>query len=104
MPDSQRHAFDECDEDIARLYLKTASDQLNKMRVAVRSKSRAQVQRLAHSLLGASAMLGLVGIAKLLRELEQAASGDHFIEAARFMGLLKGEFVHVRRQCGLRFP
>ena len=75
MPEIQRHAFDECDEDIAKLYLKTASDQLRKMGVAARSKSMANLQRLAHSLSGASAFLGLTQMAKLLCGLEQAALG-----------------------------
>lgn len=104
MPEIQRHALEECDEDIARLYLKTASDQLKKMGVAVRSKSMAEVQRLAHSLSGASAFLGLKEMAKLLCELEQAASRDHSKDASRFIGLLKKEFGHVQRQYGLRFP
>jgi len=129
VPEIQRHAFDECDEDIAKLYLKTASDQLRKMGVAARSKSMANLQRLAHSLSGASAFLGLTQMAKLLCGLEQAAwracassrrsqgcSGgggpkgatarrrDHSKEANQFIGLLKEEFGHVQRQCNLRFP
>jgi HPt (histidine-containing phosphotransfer) domain-containing protein len=103
MPKLQRHAFDECDEDIAKLYLKTASNQLKIMGVAARSKSMADVQRLAHHLSGASAFLGLTGMAKLLSELEQAASRDHSKEANRFIGLLQEEFVQVQRQCGQRF-
>jgi HPt (histidine-containing phosphotransfer) domain-containing protein len=104
LPETQRQAFDECDEDIARLYLKTASAQLKKMGAAARTKSMADVQRRAHKLSGASAFLGLTEMAKLLCELEQAASRDHSKEARRFIGLLKEEFGHVQRQCGLRFP
>ncbi len=104
MPDIQRNALDECDEDIAALYLKTATQQLRKIAVAARAKSMAEVQRLAHRLSGASAFLGLKGMAKLLCELEQAASRDQSKEASRFIGLLKEEFGLVQRQYGLRFP
>jgi HPt (histidine-containing phosphotransfer) domain-containing protein len=97
MPDIKKHPLAECDEDIAKLYLKTASDQLRKIAVAARSKSMAKVQRLAHSLSGASAFLGLKEMAKLLRELEQAASRDHSKEASRLIALLKEEFDHVQR-------
>ena len=96
MPDIQRHALDECDEDIAELYLKTASKQLKEMDIAASSKSMPEVQRLAHSLSGASAFLGLKEMAKLLCELEQAASQGQSKEANRFIGLLKEEFDHVQ--------
>jgi HPt (histidine-containing phosphotransfer) domain-containing protein len=101
MPGMKRSALEACDEDIARLYLKTASDQLGKMGIAARSKSMAEVQRLAHNLSGASAFLGLKKMAKLLCGLEQAAMKEHSKEANRFIERIKEEFGHTQRRCGL---
>ena len=58
MANIQRHDFDGHDEDIARLYLKTAANQIKGMTTALRSESMADIQQQAHKLSGSSAFLG----------------------------------------------
>src|ERR1019366_4505978 len=59
MPNKQRRDFEGCDDDIAKLYLMTAAREIRKMVAAVRSKSLAELQRVAHKLSGSSAFLRL---------------------------------------------
>jgi len=96
MPNNQRDDLVGCDEDIAELYLKTAANQLKKMAAAASSKSMAEIQRLAHKLGGSSAFLGLKVMAKLLKELDQAAEGNEPKEARRLLGLIKEEFTQIQ--------
>ena len=97
MPDIQKSPLEECDEDIALLYLKTASNQLKRMNEAAHSKSMPKLQRLAHKLCGASGYLGLTGMAKISKDLEQAASRNEWDEALQFLGLAKAEYGQVQQ-------
>src|ERR1035438_9867271 len=96
MPNAQRHDFDGCDEDIAKLYLKTAAQQIKSMAIALHSKSMAKIQRIAHKLSGSSAFLGLRPIASLSDQLAEAASQDQAREAGRLLGLIQEEFGEIQ--------
>lgn len=91
------HELDGCDEDIATLYMKTAANQIKGMTAALRSRSMADIQRQAHKLSGSSAFLGLQDLAKLLKELEKAASLNHSKDASRLLVLIKAEFGQIQR-------
>jgi len=97
MSKMMRHDLEGCDEDIAQLYVKTAANQIKGMGAALRSKSMAGLQRLSHKLSGSSAFLGLKTMAKLLSDLEQAASREASKEAVRLFGLIKKEFARIRQ-------
>jgi len=97
MADLQRHDFDGCDDDIVKLYLKTAANQIKGMTTALRSESMADIQRRAHKLSGSSAFLGLQDITKLLKELEEAASRNQSKDAGRLLALVKEEFGQIQR-------
>jgi len=97
MPKIQRHDLDGCDEDIAKLYLKTTANQIKKMAAALRSKSLAKIPPVAHKLSGLSGFLELKAMAKLLRELEKAAFRDEPKEAGRLLGLIEEEFSQIQR-------
>jgi len=92
----QRHDLDDCDEDIAQLYLKSATDQIKKLAAAAQSNTMAEVQRFAHKLAGSSGFLGLKEMAKLLSELEKAADRHDSKEIVRLLSLVKEEFAQVR--------
>ena len=98
MPDMERYDLDECDEDIAALYLKTAAHQIKRITAAIHAKSMANVQRLAHKLAGSSGFLGLKIIAKFLGELEKAAARGDSKEAVRLLDLIKEEFGQIQRR------
>src|ERR1035438_6412465 len=66
MPKIRRHDLDGCDDDIAKLYLKTAANQIKRMAAAIRSKSMPGVQQFAHKLSGSSGFLELKEMAILL--------------------------------------
>jgi len=101
---SQRHDLDACDEDIAELYLKLAANNIKGMMIALRSKSMAKIQQVAHKFSGSSAFLQLKTMAKLLKELELAASRGESKEAAHLLGLIKEEFGQIQRYRSSRTP
>jgi DNA-binding NarL/FixJ family response regulator/HPt (histidine-containing phosphotransfer) domain-containing protein len=102
MPKTERHDLDRCDDDIAKLYLKTAARQIQKMAAAMRSKSMADVQRFAHRLAGSSGFLELQDLSKLLRDLEKAATRNESQEAGRLLILAKEEFAQIQNHASSR--
>jgi DNA-binding NarL/FixJ family response regulator len=104
MPDIQRQDLDGCDDDIAKLYLKTAASQLKRMAGALRTKSMADIQRLAHRLSGSSGFLELKDMANFLSDLEKAAALKEFKEAGRLLNLAKEEFAEIQKHAFSRPP
>jgi DNA-binding NarL/FixJ family response regulator/HPt (histidine-containing phosphotransfer) domain-containing protein len=100
----QRHDLDRCDDDIAKLYLKSAAAQIKKIAAGMRSKSLANVQRVAHKLAGSSGFLELQEMSKLLRDLEKAAAKDEAQEVGRLLDLVKVEFSAIQRYRSSRMP
>jgi len=93
----ERTDLDACDEDIANLYLKTATLQIKRMVSAAHSQSMAMVQRLAHKLAGSSGFLELKNLAKLLRQLEEAAERKEPKDVSRLLALVQEEFDLIQR-------
>jgi DNA-binding NarL/FixJ family response regulator/HPt (histidine-containing phosphotransfer) domain-containing protein len=104
MPNTERHDLDRCDDDIAKLYLKTAASQIERMVGAMRTKSMADVQRFAHRLSGSSGFLELKDMSKLLIELEKAAVQNELQDAGRLLSLVKEEFAQIQRYRSSRPP
>jgi DNA-binding NarL/FixJ family response regulator/HPt (histidine-containing phosphotransfer) domain-containing protein len=98
MSNVQRHDFDGCDEDIAKLYLKMAANQIKRIGAAMRSGSTTDISQRAHKLSGSSAFLGLKTMAKLLSTLEQTVSEDPSKGVSRLLGLIKEEFSQLQHQ------
>ena len=67
---------------LVQLYFQDTSDLLDRLHHAIRSKSVKKVGDLAHSALGASRMLGMVGIADALAQLEESAKHEAWISAS----------------------
>jgi CheY-like chemotaxis protein len=97
MVEVPRRDLEDCDDDIAKGYLKTAAQHLAKMEAAVRSKSMPNIQQLSHRLAGTSAYLGLTVMANLLRGLERAASEGRSEKARQFLASLQDEFSRLQR-------
>jgi len=104
MPKMERQDLDRCDDDIAKLYLKTAAGHIKRIGTAMRTKSMADIQRFAHKLSGSSGFLELKEMAQLLSELEKAASRNESREAVRLLSLVKEEFAQIQRYRASRPP
>src|ERR1700733_6378210 len=92
MTDRDRQALEECDDDMVALYLKTAAAQIKLMIAAERTKSFDKIHHLSHKLSGSTGFLGLQTLAKLLKELEQAAWDHKLKEINRLLGMVKEKF------------
>jgi HPt (histidine-containing phosphotransfer) domain-containing protein len=82
--------------DLATLYLKQTSGQVEQLAVAVKTGSAPDVRRLAHSCAGASATCGMTRIVPFLRDLEHQAEEGNLNHAPELALKVEEEFKHIR--------
>lgn len=74
------------DEELMRelieIYLRQMSENREKLKAAVEADAPDAVKSLAHAMLGGSATCGMIAVAGLLRELEQADYGSRRLNGA----------------------
>jgi CheY-like chemotaxis protein len=83
--------------ELATLYLKQTSAQLEQLEAAVQSGAADQVRRLAHSCAGASATCGMVKLVPLLREMERQGQEGKLTNAEDLCRQAVSEFEIIRR-------
>ncbi len=82
------------DEDIYNelmdLFLENSSDQIKELQEAVRKRESEEIKRLAHSIKGAAANLGILHVQKSANELEMIGAENRIQEAPKSLnGLIK---------------
>jgi HPt (histidine-containing phosphotransfer) domain-containing protein len=70
---------------LVELYLRTAGGQMRQLRAAVAEQRPADVQHMAHSCAGSSAMIGMRAVIPPLRALEEAAAHGDLSDAPRML-------------------
>ncbi len=78
--------------ELATLYIKQTTQQLEQLQTAVKTSDAAGVRRLAHSCAGASATCGMKRIVPLLRELERQGDEGKLTNAAELFTQVMTEF------------
>jgi CheY-like chemotaxis protein/HPt (histidine-containing phosphotransfer) domain-containing protein len=82
--------------ELATLYLKQTSEQLEQLGAAVKAGHAADVRRLAHSCAGASATCGMKRIAPILREMERHGYEQKLIGTNELFQQAHQEFESIR--------
>ena len=82
--------------DLATLYLKQTSAQVEQLAAAVKAGSAPDVRRLAHSCAGASATCGMTRIVPFLRDLEHQAEEGNLDHAPELAHNVEEEFKRIR--------
>lgn len=82
--------------ELATLYIKQTTQQLEQLQTAVKTSDAAGVRRLAHSCAGASATCGMKRIVPLLRELERQGDEDKLTNAPEIFTQVMTEFELIR--------
>jgi HPt (histidine-containing phosphotransfer) domain-containing protein len=67
--------------ELLELYLSKTTEQLRELETAVASKASADIARIAHSMIGANAMMGMNSILPALKKLEAIAEKGPMDEA-----------------------
>jgi CheY-like chemotaxis protein len=83
-------------KELANLYIKQTSEQLEQLQTAVKAGSTQDVRRLAHSCAGASATCGMRQLVPLLRELERQGYEGNLTSAPRLSIEALKEFERIR--------
>lgn len=83
--------------DIAQKFLSNLEERLDRLADAVERKEGAVVELLAHSLKGSASNLGASQIAKLSRELEEAASAGDLVLCRVLQPILREAAAETRR-------
>jgi len=78
-------------------YLRQTAEAIADIRLAIHTRSAADVERIAHNHAGSSATLGVTAAIGPLRRLERAGREADFDEAAHATALLAQEFEHIKR-------
>jgi two-component system sensor histidine kinase/response regulator len=81
---------------ILTLYLNDMSKSLDQMEIALKSSDHAEIESIAHSCAGASAICGMTAVVALLRELETAGRTHNLTNAAGTLAEAKKEFKRVQ--------
>lgn len=88
------------DEDIynelMNLFLQSSSEQIKELREAVQKQEPEQIERLAHSIKGAAANLGIVYVQKSAYELEMIGAENRIQEASKSLDILIKELERFR--------
>jgi CheY-like chemotaxis protein/HPt (histidine-containing phosphotransfer) domain-containing protein len=82
--------------ELATLYLKQTSEQIEQLQTAVKTSDVAGVRRIAHSCAGASATCGMKRIVPLLRELERQGDEGKLTSAPELFTQVVTEFELIR--------
>jgi CheY-like chemotaxis protein/HPt (histidine-containing phosphotransfer) domain-containing protein len=82
--------------ELATLYIKQTSEQIEQLQTAVKTSDAAGVRRLAHSCAGASATCGMKRIVPLLRELERQGDEGKLTTAPELFTQVVTEFELIR--------
>jgi HPt (histidine-containing phosphotransfer) domain-containing protein len=85
---------------LASLYLRDTPVQVRSLRQAVNAADWAQVARLAHTMRGASGVMGATVVVELCARIEAAAMTEAGEEALRTMALLEGEVPRALQALG----
>jgi HPt (histidine-containing phosphotransfer) domain-containing protein len=82
--------------ELIALYLKQTSEQLEQLASAVSASDAEAIRRLAHSCAGASATCGMIGLVKLLREMERQGHEGRLTTTRQVFGRATREFGRIR--------
>jgi CheY-like chemotaxis protein len=81
---------------VLTLYLNDMSKGLDRMEMALKASDYAEIESIAHSCAGTSAICGMTAVVGPLRELEVAAREGNSINAARAVAQAKQEFERLQ--------
>ncbi len=84
-------------QELLELYLQQTPQTLAKLQVAFDAANAADVQRLAHNSVGASASCGIVGMVPLMRAMEKCGQEGQLAGVAEALEKARVEFARVRR-------
>jgi PAS domain S-box-containing protein len=82
--------------DVLTLYLNDMSNSLDRMEMAVRSSEYAEIESIAHSCAGTSAICGMTAVVASLRELETAGRTHDLTNAAGTVAEAKRQFQRIQ--------
>lgn len=77
------------------LYLSKTTEQLGELKKALRSRSAPSIERVSHSLVGSSLMVGMMSLVPILRELEECGERHDMEKAARLFEQLSMNFKKI---------
>lgn len=83
--------------EVLSLYLEQAGGQIQKMAEAIKSKSAADLNHLAHKCAGSSASCGMNRIVPLLRELERMGKESQLENAGETYVKAEAEFLEIKK-------
>jgi CheY-like chemotaxis protein len=83
--------------ELVELYFKQTTKQLAQIEAAVRANKTEEVRQIAHSCAGASATLGMMRFAQLMRDLEREGKSGALTNAARLCQDAASEFKEIKK-------
>ena len=84
--------------ELIQLYLVKTTEQMNELKSAIDSGASANVSRIAHSLVGANAMVGMDTLIPILRSLESHGEKKQLAEAKKVFADLEGQYHLIQDQ------
>jgi HPt (histidine-containing phosphotransfer) domain-containing protein len=82
--------------ELIELYLSKTSEQLHELQKAIEMKAGPDIDRIAHSMIGANAMMGMNTLLPFLKQLETSAEKGQLQEAAPTFDSITQEYKRIQ--------
>lgn len=82
--------------ELLELYVRKTAEQVRELEAAIARANPADIARVAHSMVGANAMVGMTSLVPLLRRLEEHGEHGDVPSAGRAMQDVTAEFLRIR--------